>query len=42
MLVNGLCKDENIEYNYCLISRKIENMCGPQGKMYKKKYIKKH
>ena len=42
MLVNGICKDENIEYNYCLTTRRMEHMCGLKGKMYKKKYIKKH
>jgi hypothetical protein len=39
-LVNGIHKD-NIEYDYCGVSRDIESMCGREGKMYKKKYIKR-
>jgi len=39
-LVNGIHKD-NIEYHYCAVSRSIEDLCGKEGKMYKKKYIKK-
>ena len=39
-LVNGIHKD-NIEYHYCGVSRDIESMCGREGKMYKKKYIKR-
>jgi hypothetical protein len=34
-LVNGFNKD-NIKYNYCSVSIKLENMCGKEGKMYKK------
>jgi len=40
MLVNGIHKD-NIEYHYCSTSRELEHMCGKEGKLYKKKYIKK-
>jgi hypothetical protein len=40
-LVNGIHEDNNIEYHYCSVSREIEHMCGKEGKMYKKKYIKK-
>ena len=40
-LVNGIHKD-NIEYYYCSLSRETEDMCGKEGKMYKKKYIKRH
>jgi len=37
-LVNGI----NIEhYNFCSIARDYPDMCGEEGKMYKKKYIKK-
>jgi hypothetical protein len=39
-LVNGICED-NIEYHFCSTAREIEHMCGKEGKMYKKKYIKK-
>lgn len=39
-LVNGI-HNEIIEYHYCSVSRELENMCGKEGKMYKKKYIKK-
>lgn len=39
-LVYGINED-NIEYNYCSTSREQEDMCGKEGKMYKKKYIKK-
>ena len=41
MLVNGIIEDENIEYNYCVISRGSDYMCGKEGKMYKNKNIKK-
>jgi hypothetical protein len=39
--VNGI-HDEIIEYHYCAVSREIKDMCGKEGKMYKKKYIKKY
>jgi hypothetical protein len=39
-LVNGFHK-ENIDYNYCSPSRQFEHLCGPEGKLYKKKYTKK-
>jgi hypothetical protein len=35
-LVNGIHKD-NIEYNYCSVSREREDMCGKEGKMYYEK-----
>ena len=41
MLVNGISEDKNIEYHYCCVSRETEHMCGKEGKMYKKKYIRK-
>lgn len=37
-LVNGIKKEEN--YQYCYVSRSSNNMCGEEGKYYKKK-IKK-
>ena len=41
-LVNGVYEDKIIEYNFCSISRNIDRMCGKEGKMYKKKYTKRH
>jgi len=38
-LVNGISEEI---YNYCSISREYTNMCGEEGKLYKKKYIKKN
>lgn len=29
------------EYFYCSTTRSIESMCGEEGKLYKRKYIKK-
>jgi len=40
-LVNGIRQDEDIEYHYCVTSRELGHMCGKEGKMYKKKYMKK-
>ena len=40
MLVTGN-ENKNIEYTYCSVARELDNMCGKEGKMYKKKYIKK-
>lgn len=40
-LVNGCVIENKNEYNYCARARKIEGMCGLEGKHYKKKYIKK-
>lgn len=36
-LVNGNNNKNDIEYTYCSISRKYENMCGKEGKFYKQK-----
>jgi hypothetical protein len=36
-LVNGISKEN---YHYCCVSREIENMCGKEGKYYKKKIVK--
>ena len=40
-LVNGGIYEDNVDYSYCYTSRNLEDMCGKEGKMYKKKYIKK-
>ena len=41
-LVIGIHKDTNNEYrHFCSVARSSENMCGREGKMYKKKYTKK-
>ena len=40
-LVNGIHEDNN-EYHYCSVSRELEHICGPEGKMYKKKYTRKN
>jgi hypothetical protein len=36
-LVNGMNVNNNIDYLYCSISRKYEDMCGKEGKFYEKK-----
>jgi hypothetical protein len=41
MLVNGISENKNIEYYYCATARTTEDMCGKEGKMHKRKYIKK-
>ena len=41
MLVNGISENKHIEYYYCATARNSEDMCGKEGKMYKRKYIKK-
>lgn len=38
-LVTGA--ESNTEYMYCSSTRSGENMCGKEGKMYRKKYIKR-
>ena len=40
-LVNGIQENKIVEYQYCSVARELENMCSQEGKMYKKKYIKK-
>lgn len=42
MLVSGIPEDKNLEYHYCSVSREIVNMCGKEGKLYKKKYTKRN
>jgi len=41
MLVNGISENTNIEYYYCATARSTEDMCGKEGKMHKRKYIKR-
>jgi len=36
-LVTGIKKNKIIEYSYCSIARRSEDMCGKGGKMYKSK-----
>ena len=40
-LVNGFKEDTPIQYHFCSTLRSISDFCGEEGKMYKKKYIKK-
>jgi hypothetical protein len=41
VLVNGIIENKIIEYHYCRTSRQIETMCGKEGKLHKRKYIKR-
>jgi hypothetical protein len=38
-LVNGI--KENMDYDYCKTARSFSNLCGENGELYKKKYVKK-
>ena len=40
-LVTGVNSISEPDYNYCSTSRKFTHMCGKEGKMYKKKYVRK-
>jgi len=40
-LVNGISENTDIEYHYCATVRNSEDMCGKEGKMHKRKYVKK-
>jgi len=40
-LINGIHDNTNNEYFFCSVARVSENWCGPEGKLYKKKYTKK-
>ena len=40
-LVNGMNEETEKKYNYCSISRNTNDMCGEEGKYYKKKIVKK-
>jgi len=41
MMVNGISENKDIEYYYCATARNNEDMCGKEGKMHKRKYIKR-
>jgi len=41
-LVNGISKDEDKNYLFCSVARVWNHKCGPEGKMYEKKYTKKN
>jgi hypothetical protein len=34
-------KKEEKDYFFCCVTRKYNSMCGEEGKLYKKRYIKK-
>jgi hypothetical protein len=36
-LVTGEPKEDELGYSYCSTARKFDDMCGEEGKMYKKK-----
>ena len=40
-LVHGIEKKEIVDYNYCSTARMYDHMCGKEGKMYKKRNLKK-
>jgi hypothetical protein len=40
-LVNGILKDEILDYYYCTTTREFDDMCGKEGFLYKKKYQRK-
>ena len=40
-LVNGIVKEETLDYYYCSTSRAFDYMCGQEGALYKKKYQKR-
>ena len=40
-LVTGIDRENNIDYNFCINARNSEKMCGENGNMHKRKYIKK-
>lgn len=40
-LVNGIKEDKIVEYYYCSTAREVDDMCGSEGKMHKRKYNKK-
>ena len=31
----------HVDYSYCSTARTFQNMCGQEGKMYKRKYVKR-
>jgi hypothetical protein len=40
-LVNGEVEENYDDYQYCSIVRNNDNKCGVNGKLYKKKYVRK-
>ena len=41
--INFFVNDKyNEDYYYCSISRFMKDMCGEEGKLYKRKYVKKY
>ena len=40
-LVRGIEKEEIVHYSYCSTARIYDHMCGKEGKMYKKRNLKK-
>ena len=40
-LVTGTKEDKIIEFSFCSTARSTDNMCGIEGLMHKRKYIKK-
>lgn len=40
-LVYGIEKEEIVDYSYCSTARNFDNLCGKEGKMYKKMNLKK-
>lgn len=40
-LVTGTEEDKIIDYSYCSVARNNDRMCGNEGIMHKRKYIKK-
>ena len=41
-LVTGTTNNKNIDYNYCSIARKYDDMCGNEGTKYKPLSKKEH
>ena len=35
-LIDGIKRDDDIDYQYCSIARKYERLCGKEGKFYEK------
>ena len=40
-LVNGINYIAPTDYSYCVTTRHMPDMCGKEGKLHKRKYIKK-
>jgi len=40
-LINVVSNENENKYFYCLTARTTNSMCGEEGKLYKKKYVKK-